>query len=312
MYDTPHSERGFGPRCGDRFADRFEGRHGRGGRHGFGPGRHGGDADAGDAMMDPRMHDPRGGDDPRRGHGRGGRFGRGFGHGSRHGFGCDPAAILEAVAAVLSGQGRGPERGGFGRGFGPGFGRGFGPGGPHGGPHGGPGGGRGDGGGDGRGGDGHGRGGRGGLKRFFAHGDLKLLVLHLIAEKPRHGYDIIKAIEERVAGAYSPSPGVVYPTLTLLEEMGFVTVGTDEGGKKTHAITPQGQAYLDGNRPVIDAILARMADAGRGGGADAVFAAMDRLRQAVRARLDRAEVSEADVVEVVAALQAAASRLEQD
>ena len=63
----------------------------------------------------------------------------------------------------------------------------------------------------------HGRHGRGGgLGRFFAHGDLRLVILHLIAEKPRHGYEIIKAIEEQVAGAYSPSPGVIYPTLTLL------------------------------------------------------------------------------------------------
>jgi hypothetical protein len=64
----------------------------------------------------------------------------------------------------------------------------------------------------------------GGLGRFFAHGDLRLVILHLIAEKPRHGYEIIKAIEEQVAGAYSPSPGVIYPTLTLLEELGYVTV----------------------------------------------------------------------------------------
>jgi DNA-binding PadR family transcriptional regulator len=61
--------------------------------------------------------------------------------------------------------------------------------------------------------------GRSGLRRFFAHGDLRLVILRLIAEKPRHGYEIIKAIEERVAGAYSPSPGVIYPTLTLLEEL---------------------------------------------------------------------------------------------
>ena len=71
----------------------------------------------------------------------------------------------------------------------------------------------------------HGRGGgRSGLGRFFAHGDLRLVILQLIAEKPRHGYEIIKAIEEQVGGAYSPSPGVVYPTLTLLEELGHVTV----------------------------------------------------------------------------------------
>ena len=105
------------------------------------------------------------------------------------------------------------------------------------------------------------RSGRGDLARFFAHGDLRLVILHLIAEKPRHGYEIIKAIEERVGGAYSPSPGTVYPTLTLLEELGHVTVTPGEGTKRLHAITPEGQAHLDGNRPTVDAILARMAEA---------------------------------------------------
>src|SRR5712672_3287371 len=76
----------------------------------------------------------------------------------------------------------------------------------------------------------------GGLGRFFAQGDLRLVILHLIAEKPRHGYEIIKAIEEQVAGAYSPSPGVIYPTLTLLEELGYVTVSTGDGAKKLHEI----------------------------------------------------------------------------
>ena len=97
-----------------------------------------------------------------------------------------------------------------------------------------------------------GRGGRSGLGRFFAHGDLRLVILNLIAEKPRHGYEIIKAIEEQVAGAYSPSPGVIYPALTLLEELGYVTVSTaPEGGKKLHEITPQGRAFLEANRPAL-------------------------------------------------------------
>src|ERR1700743_2032449 len=103
---------------------------------------------------------------------------------------------------------------------------------------------------------GGGRGGRSGLGRFFAHGDLRLVVLHLIAEKPRHGYEIIKAIEESVGGTYSPSPGVIYPPLTRLEELGYVTVSTEtDSGKKLQTITPQGKAYLDANRPALDALL---------------------------------------------------------
>src|SRR5690242_10007523 len=142
----------------------------------------------------------------------------------------------------------------------------------------------------------HGRHGRGGgLARFFAHGDLRLVILHLIAEKPRHGYEIIKAIEERVAGAYSPSPGVIYPTLPLLDELGYVTVGASgEDGKKLHAITRQGEAFLEANRPTLDAILARMDEAGRGegGGAAQVSRAMENLKSALRRRLSQGPLSE--------------------
>ena len=102
---------------------------------------------------------------------------------------------------------------------------------------------------------------RGDRARFFAPGDLRLVILHLVAEKPRHGYAIIEAIAERVGGAYSPSPGTVYPTLTLLEELGHVTVTPGEGTKRLHAITLEGQVFLAGNRPSLGAILARMAAA---------------------------------------------------
>src|SRR5579875_2405136 len=105
-----------------------------------------------------------------------------------------------------------------------------------------------------------------GLQRFFAHGDLRLVILHLIAGKPRHGYEIIKAIEERVGGAYSPSPGVIYPTLTLLEELGYVTVSPGDGAKKLHAITPDGQAQLDASREAVAALLAQMDEAARAQG----------------------------------------------
>src|ERR1700691_948695 len=80
---------------------------------------------------------------------------------------------------------------------------------------------------------GHWRGMRGG--RFFDHGDLRFLILKLIADKPRHGYELIKAIEEQFGGAYSPSPGVIYPTLTMLEELGYAVV-TAEGNKKAYTI----------------------------------------------------------------------------
>ena len=156
--------------------------------------------------------------------------------------------------------------------------------------------------------------GGGGLGRFFAHGDLRLVILHLIAEKPRHGYEIIKAIGERVAGAYSPSPGVIYPTLTLLEELGYVTTAAGDGAKKLHEITAEGRAFLDANRSTVDALLARMAEASRahgGGPAPQVLRAMENLKLALRMRLSRGPLSEEQANAVAAALDAAATGVER-
>ena len=80
--------------------------------------------------------------------------------------------------------------------------------------------------------------------RMFDGGELKLVILALIAEKPRHGYEIIKELGERVGGDYSPSPGVVYPTLTMLEEMGLASVSQDDQGRKLYAVTPEGEKAL--------------------------------------------------------------------
>ncbi len=103
--------------------------------------------------------------------------------------------------------------------------------------------------------------GRGGPGRLFASGDLRFLLLALIAEKPSHGYELIKAIEEKLGGAYSPSPGIIYPMLTLLEESGLATV-TSEGTRKLYAITEEGRQTLEENRGAVDAILGRMSAVG--------------------------------------------------
>ena len=164
-------------------------------------------------------------------------------------------------------------------------------------------------------GGGGGRMGRGGLGRFFAHGDLRLVILNLIAEKPRHGYEVIKAIEEAVAGAYSPSPGTIYPTLTWLEELGYVTVApSEEGTKKLHAITGQGRAFLEANRPALDALLKRMEEAGKArasGDAPQIVRAMENLRLALRLRLSRGALSPEQVDAVAAALDTAATTVER-
>ncbi|RUW47846.1 PadR family transcriptional regulator [Mesorhizobium sp. M1A.F.Ca.ET.072.01.1.1] len=112
---------------------------------------------------------------------------------------------------------------------------------------------------------GGGRGGPGDMfraGRMLADGDLKLITLSLLAEAPRHGYDIIKALEERTSGIYSPSPGVVYPTLTFLEEAGYA-VSSSEGNKKVFSITEAGRAHLEQNREMIDHVLDHLERFGR-------------------------------------------------
>jgi DNA-binding PadR family transcriptional regulator len=100
-------------------------------------------------------------------------------------------------------------------------------------------------------------GGRRGGGRMFGHGDLKLLLLALIEQEPRHGYELIRTIEDMFHGQYSPSPGTVYPTLTMLEEMGYVAVDSEEGGRKRYAITDEGRAFLDENRDAVEAVTER-------------------------------------------------------
>lgn len=115
------------------------------------------------------------------------------------------------------------------------------------------------------GGRGGGRGGPGDMfraGRMLADGDLKLITLSLLAEAPRHGYDIIKALEERTSGIYSPSPGVVYPTLTFLEEAGYA-VSASEGNKKVFSITEAGRDHLADNREMIDNVLDHLERFGR-------------------------------------------------
>ncbi len=142
------------------------------------------------------------------------------------------------------------------------------------------------------------------LARFLEHGDLKMLVLHLISEKPRHGYEIIKAIEDLAGGAYAPSPGVVYPTLTLLEELGQVTAAT-EGSRKSYAITPAGTEVLAAEQNTVKAILLRIAAAQPREAAAPVIRAMENIKTALRLKLGRETTPEqnrkiADVLDLAA------------
>jgi len=153
----------------------------------------------------------------------------------------------------------------------------------------------------------------GGRERFFEGGHLQLVILQLIAEKPSYGYEIIKTIEERLSGGYAPSPGVVYPTLTLLEEEGYVTSST-EGNKKLYTVTEQGKDYLKSNAATVKAIFGRMEQAqkvfGRGRSPQIMRALMN-LKFALKMRVGRGDLSSEQVKKVAEALDAAARAIDE-
>jgi DNA-binding PadR family transcriptional regulator len=162
----------------------------------------------------------------------------------------------------------------------------------------------------GRGGRGEHRGGGGG--RVFGHGGLRLVLLQLVADKPRHGYELIKEIGDRLGGSYSPSPGVVYPTLTLLEELGYTTMAESGGGRKLYSITDAGLAHLADNRSMADALLARMQDAGspHAGRPPQVVRALENFKLAMRMRLG-APLTDAQAHAVAQVLDQAAQTIER-
>jgi DNA-binding PadR family transcriptional regulator len=153
----------------------------------------------------------------------------------------------------------------------------------------------------------------GGRERFFEGGHLQLVILQLIAEKPSYGYEIIKTIEERLSGGYAPSPGVVYPTLTLLEEEEYVTSST-EGNKKLYTATERGKEYLKANSATVKAIFGRMEQAqkvfGRGRSPQIMRALMN-LKLALKMRVGRGGLSSEQVSKIAEALDAAARAIDE-
>ena len=165
----------------------------------------------------------------------------------------------------------------------------------------------------GRGGFGH-RGGRGGgRRRIFESSELRLVLLKLIAEQPRHGYDLIKAIEELSGGAYAPSPGVVYPTLTMLQDMGQIAEQASEGAKRLFAITDAGLAEVGENAVQIDGLTAKLQALGEereGHDRSPVRRAMMNLALALRSRMirgDRPDLAH----DIAAILDETAQRIER-
>ncbi len=149
-------------------------------------------------------------------------------------------------------------------------------------------------------------------RRPFDYGDLRLLVLAMLADEPRHGYELIKAIEERTGGGYSPSPGVIYPTLAWLEDMGYATA-TADGGRRSYAVTEEGRAFLAANRAGLEALQQRAGREGgrRGPAPEPVLDAMHALKGALRRRFVAAPVDAATIETIATAIRGATETVEQ-
>lgn len=155
--------------------------------------------------------------------------------------------------------------------------------------------------------------GRGGRGRAFVYGQMRLALLAMIAEAPRHGYELIKAIEDRFGGGYTPSPGVIYPTLAWLDDMGFATVEADASNRKLYRITEAGADWLKGNKAELEALQARMAargDAYRGPPAP-LLRAMENLKTALRLRLRQGPLDDATAEKIADAIDETAKKVER-
>ena len=206
----------------------------------------------------------------------------------RHRHGCGPRGSFElnSPEALFAG------RGGAGWGFGP-FHFDFGDEAPFGGSRGRRGGGR---------------------KRMFESGELRLVLLKLIADQPRHGYDLIRAIEELTGGGYAPSPGVVYPTLTLLQDMGLIEEAEGEGQRKPFQVTDEGTAHLDENADDVAELFERLEGLGssrRRSHRPEMGRAIGNLMTALKNRIAHDGWNEELLNEVVDILDDAAQRIER-
>lgn len=156
--------------------------------------------------------------------------------------------------------------------------------------------------------------GRRGRRRVFEPGELRLVLLKLIADQPRHGYDLIRAIEEMTHGTYAPSPGVVYPTLTMLQDMGHIEESKGEGSRKAFSATDEGRAHLAEKADEVSALIERLEDLGRdqrkAGGAP-IKRAVGNLLSALWHRVTRDEVDEQTLHDIAAILDEAAQKIER-
>ena len=151
------------------------------------------------------------------------------------------------------------------------------------------------------------------LGRLLEHGDLRFVILALLNEQPRHGYELIKELEERTGGVYRPSAGVIYPTLALLEDEGLVRPAGGDVGRKLFEPTDEGKAQAEASRSHVDAIFIRMAEVAESSESSRprVGRAMANLGMALQGRLSRRPITQEEIDRIVAILDDTASAIEK-
>ncbi|MEY0432433.1 PadR family transcriptional regulator [Providencia rettgeri] len=154
-----------------------------------------------------------------------------------------------------------------------------------------------------------------GLRRLFDHGDLHIMVLSLVAKKPSYGYEIIKDIQEASNGLYVPSPGVIYPTLTLLEEQGFLESQIVERNRKSFTITPEGSAHLAQNKEIEAVIarkLAKARDMQQGSNlAEDIEVAVSRFKALLRHKMVLKQLNEEQTRQIASIINDAVKQIEE-
>ena len=146
--------------------------------------------------------------------------------------------------------------------------------------------------------------------RAFDYGELRLLLLAMIAKQSSHGYELIHEVKERLGGTYKPSPGVIYPALTWLYDRGYTEIDLEKGGRKRYSITSEGKAFLSANKSVTDMLMARVVPKAQGKSPQAIVEAMDHLKRALSLRVKMEPIADEGIARIGDIIHMAANQIE--
>lgn len=146
--------------------------------------------------------------------------------------------------------------------------------------------------------------------RAFDYGELRLLLLAMIAKQSSHGYELIHEVKERLGGTYKPSPGVIYPALTWLYDRGYTEIDLEKGGRKRYSITAEGRAFLNANKSIIDMLMARVVPNAHGKSPQEIVEAMDHLKRALSLRVKMEPIADEAIARIGDIIHVAANQIE--